>query len=200
MMATEPVWRIGASRPHERPVLYVDVDDTLIVHARDGSRPAPQATAFLEWAVDAFDLRWLSYWAPAGVLDDRDLESLSRMLDMDARRLASVQGLGFGGTAASTKLDAVTWLEHLVLGRPFLWIEDDDCMISIPTILAVLSDLGLRDRWVPCNVTRTPHRLARIYDALQAGPTTFRAGERILDPHALQTAPGARTSNPTSTP
>jgi hypothetical protein len=146
----------------QQPVLYLDLDDTVITW-RDGSpRAAPGAREFVLWALERFEVRWLTTWCPGGVMEEGLLGDLCRMLEIDAGVLGELRGFDWEDTGS--KLNGVAWLEHVVQGRPFLWIEDE-------------YGVGIRERWVlekagfigsyrHVNVTEDPGALRRLHQAL----------------------------------
>lgn len=144
-----------------RPVLYLDIDDTLVVWADDAPSGAPGVREFLLWALEHFEVRWLTRWARDGRLDETLLADLSRLTGVEVEALRPVQGLDWSGT--TSKLNGVAWLEHTILGRPFLWIEDDTVE---PGALEFLEAHALSHRFRRCDVSRDRESLSRLHDAL----------------------------------
>lgn len=148
------------------PVLYLDIDDTLLRYpdGREGDpRPAPGAAAFLSWALERFEVRWLTRWCPTGEMETDRVRSFCRMLEADPERVGRIRGLNWMGS--DTKLDGITWLEHVVLGRPFLWIEDEYGLGQRER--AFLRLHGFDDRWRHCNVTERPGALRALHGSLR---------------------------------
>jgi hypothetical protein len=109
-----------------RPVLYLDLDDTIIAwpNGRGGSpRGARGAGELLCWAMEHFEVRWLTTWCPDGRMAPGLLRDLARMLRLPPEQLEGIRGLDW--SAGGCKLDGIAWMEHLVLGRPFVWLEDE---------------------------------------------------------------------------
>lgn len=150
--------------PEPRPVLYLDLDDTLISW-RGGPHAAPGAREFLLWALDTHEVRWLTTWCPSGEMEERLLRDLAKMLRLDVDVLRAVRG--FDWDHSRCKLDGIAWLEHLVLGRPFLWIEDEYGLGERE--VRFLHANGLLHRYRHCNVTEEPDALARLHAELRAG-------------------------------
>jgi hypothetical protein len=49
-----------------RPVLYLDLDDTLLTWAASRPLAAPGAREFVLWALEHYEIRWLTRWCPTG--------------------------------------------------------------------------------------------------------------------------------------
>ena len=138
-----------------RPVLYLDLDDTVI--SWDGGHPhgAPGATEFMEWALSRFEVRWLTTWCPGGEMEEGLLHDLCKMLRLPPERLEQVRGFDWEG--GGSKVNGIAWLEHLVLGRPFAWLEDP--LGFGEREREFLAAHGLLDRYYCCNVTNDPASL-----------------------------------------
>lgn len=145
------------------PVLYLDLDDTIISWASGRPHAAPGAREFILWALDHFEVRWLTTWCPNGEMEDRLLHDLCTMLDLSPDRLRHIRG--FDWEMADSKLNGIAWLEHLVLERPFVWLEDDYGMRERERSL--LSRHGLLDSYCCCNVTEHAEALARVHQTLR---------------------------------
>lgn len=149
-----------------RPVLYLDLDDTLIAwpEGREGSpRGAPGAGAFLRWALERYEVRWLTTWCPGGRMPGDLLGDLARMVDLPREALRGIRGMDW--SASGCKLDGVAWVEHVVTGRPFLWIEDDYGFGERER--RFLEAHGMADRYLHVNVTEDPGALARLHEELR---------------------------------
>jgi hypothetical protein len=147
-----------------RPVLYLDLDDTVVAWADGHPRAAPGARAFLHWALERFEVRWLTTWCPEGRMPPNLLADLCTMVEVDSARLDALRGVAWNET--ESKLNGIAWVEHLVLGRPFLWIEDEYGVTDRER--RVLREHGLLDRYHHCNVTVEPKALRRVHAALAA--------------------------------
>jgi hypothetical protein len=147
-----------------RPVLYLDLDDTLIVWADGSPRAAPGARQFVLWALERFEVRWLTTWCPDGRMQSSLLADLCSMLELDPAVLSGVRGFDWQDTG--TKLNGIAWLEHLVWKRPFLWIEDQYGFGEREA--GVLAPLGLDHCHRHCNVSEAPESLGRLWAELAA--------------------------------
>lgn len=147
----------------QRTVLYLDLDDTLISWASGAPVGGAGLRDFLLWALDAFEVRWLTRWARTGRMPPRLLRDLASLSGVPVERLAAVRGLSWH--ESDCKVNGVAWLEHVVLGRPFLWIEDEG--IS-PACLDVLRRCGFEDRYRVCNVTANPTAVRSLHRELAA--------------------------------
>ncbi len=154
------------------PVLYLDIDDTLLNWADGKPRPVPGTHAFMRWALDHFEVRWLTRWCPSGTMPEHLLVDLAKMVRIDPGELASIQGWNWD--YSGTKVDGISWVEHLAMGREFVWIENGDGLSNRD--YQVLEQNGLRHCHLDCNVTtdlraldRTRRELERRFDLAPAG-------------------------------
>jgi hypothetical protein len=147
-----------------RPVLYLDLDDTLVCWRGGHPQGAPGARDFLRWALAHFEVRWLTTWCPDGEMKEHLLNDLADLLHEDPTTLKHIRG--FDWAASESKLNGIAWLEHLVLGRPFFWLEDDYGVGAQE--LDFLEEHGFRHvyRWV--NVTEDPESLRRAHGELES--------------------------------
>lgn len=149
-----------------RSVMYLGIDDMLLRYPDGRDAPpvaAPGAGDFLAWALDTYEVRWLSRRCRTGAMNDDLKVGLSRLLGLEVRLLSSIRGLDW--SSSRTKLDGIAWLEHLVLDRPFLWVGDEGDLG--PGELALLGGLDLEDCWRLCNATEQPEALKGLHEALQ---------------------------------
>lgn len=125
--------------------LFLDIEGTLVVHARSGNdlipRPADGLEVFLGWAVGVAECFWLS-----GVDRSGGHEGILRAFrnTLGPRRYRELQPL-------LLSIRPTFWgrskLEAIDLGSPdWLWI--DDCHGEAEMI--VLQALGLQQRAIPC--------------------------------------------------
>lgn len=147
-----------------RPVLYLDIDDTILSWATGEPRPAPSSRCFLLWAMDRFEVRWLTRWCPSGHMPDGLVGDLSKMVGVDASGLRSISGCSW--EHSEIKANGIAWLEHTVLGRDFAWVEDPGGVSDRD--LEILGLAGYRDRYIPCNVTEHEADLDRVQEILSA--------------------------------
>lgn len=145
------------------PVLYLDLDDTIVRWVNGEPEAAPGAAEFLRWALDHMEVRWLTTWAPHGRMPTDLLADLASLTGLPAARLSRIPGLGWEG---GSKLDGIAWLEHVVEGRAFYWLEDDKVP---PETVQFLERHGYQECFRSCNVTREPDDLRRRHDELRRG-------------------------------
>jgi hypothetical protein len=146
-----------------RPVLYLDLDDTLISWRGGGPHAAPGASAFLIWALSRFEVRWLTTWCPNGEMDAGLLDDLCHMLRLPSEVLRGVRGCEWDPDGS--KLNGIAWLEHLVHDRPFVWLEDDYGFGERERSL--LDRYGLLQSYRHVNVTEDPHSLVAVHASLR---------------------------------
>jgi hypothetical protein len=146
-----------------RPVLYLDLDDTLVCWRGGHPRAAPGARDFVRWALARFEVRWLTTWCPDGEMADSLLLDLARLLEVQPSTLRHIRG--FDWAASESKLNGIAWLEHLVLGRPFVWLEDNYGVQAWE--LGFLERHGLLPAYRRVNVTEDPDSLRRVHQELE---------------------------------
>lgn len=149
-----------------RPVLYLDLDDTLIAwpDGRAGSpRGARGGRELLEWALERYEVRWLTTWCPDGRMEGGLLRDLARMLGMPPRALQGIRGLDW--SHSRRKLDGIAWMEHVVLRRPFVWLEDEYGFGEAER--RFLDVHGLGTSHLPVNVSRDADALTRVHAFLR---------------------------------
>lgn len=157
---------------NEKPVMYLDIDDVLLDWSGGGMIPraAEGAREFLLWALEHYEVRWLTYWAPNGRLNYDDAVALARALRVQPEILLEIKGLDWSGDerpiwGVQTKLDGIAWVEHLVMGRPFVWVEDET--VIVPQGLdRTLQALGLLHCWLHVNTTRRGDSLRALHERL----------------------------------
>lgn len=86
------------------------------------------------------------------------------MLGADPGIVRDIGGLDW--TFSESKLNAIAWMEHLFLGRPFLWVEDDYGLAERERHF--LEEQGLGGAWRCCNVTEDPHALRSLHRDLRS--------------------------------
>jgi hypothetical protein len=148
---------------NSKPVLYLDLDDTLLSWQSGSPRPARVAREFVLWALERFEVRWLTRWCPSGEMSDSHLNDLGKLLDLPPAAIRHIRG--FEWNLEGSKLDGIAWLEHVVLQRPFLWVEDEKGVGERE--LRFLKDHGLLEVYHPVNVTRDPDSLRRLHAVLR---------------------------------
>ncbi|HEX2167153.1 MAG TPA: hypothetical protein VHG09_07925, partial [Longimicrobiales bacterium] len=76
----------------QRPVLYLDLDDTVI--SWEGGSPSGAAglREFLLWALETFEVRWLSRWARDGRMSPKLIHDLAKMSGVAEHRLEPIGG------------------------------------------------------------------------------------------------------------
>ncbi len=145
-----------------RPVLYLDVDDVLVCWANFERSPARAAREFLAWAHDHFEVRWLTRRCPDGAMPDWCVGDLAQLLGVEEEVFARTPGLDWSECAS--KLNGIAWLEHVVLGRPFVWLDDEHGAGALEQ--AFLAEHGFAHALMLCDVSMDPDALARAFAVL----------------------------------
>lgn len=114
-----------------KPILYLDVDDTLVsyLHCPElrarvdvgihGLAPT-NVRQFLEEATALCEIRWLTAWCPHGEMIESQIERLSRILDVPSALLSGHRNqLKWW----NHKTDGIDWVAHAE-GREWFWVED----------------------------------------------------------------------------
>lgn len=149
-----------------KPILYLDVDDTLISYPPTADAafwakhpmgaPALRVRQFLEEAKELCEIRWLTWWCPGGSMSFEQIERLSKILDVPSELL---RGNDNPLKCLPNKTLGIDWREHDA-GTPWVWIEDGPLLSSeVP----IMRGRGVYDRWIDANVSNDPHALWRAW-------------------------------------
>jgi hypothetical protein len=126
-----------------------------------------------------FEIRWLTRWCPSGDLSDELIRDLSRLTHVDSALLRPIRACTWAESQA--KVDGISWLEHVVLGRRFYWVENPEGLTQRD--FEVLDQSGFRDSYLPCNITRDEAALTRVWRMLRqrtSAPVPGGAGSRLV--------------------
>jgi hypothetical protein len=102
-------------------ILYLDVDDTLLVWTNKvHGFAAPMAAEFVTWALEHFEVRWLTMWCPGGRMSQQGCEELSYRFNSKIhpdvfRNIVNPRGF------INNKTEAVDFADS----RPWVWVEDN---------------------------------------------------------------------------
>lgn len=112
-----------------KPVLFLDVDDTIL----GGKGPGRGAADFIRWCKQHFEVRWLTMWCPDGKLGQHNGTMLAKYLDMDVEELLEIENPHpFPVDAYHFSLPR-NWRDKSVSvkamlaetpDRPWVWVED----------------------------------------------------------------------------
>lgn len=180
------------SRGREKPVLYLDLDDTVVCWSTGEPEGAEGATEFMLWALENFEVRWLTTWAPSGEMPPNLLSDLASLVSLPVEKLSGIRGLSWEG---GSKVDGIAWLEHAVQGRRFVWLEDDTLAEDA---LEFLEEFGYQHSFHHCNVTRAPGSLKRRHQELRQLLTGSSSASRKPEEHGGSIRPG-ESSDPGET-
>lgn len=144
-----------------KPIMFLDIDDTLLRCIDRDCVAVSDAGSFIRWAQQHFEVRWLTAWAVAS------------MSDQDAVRLAEKHQLGLTSEEI-LMIPVQSWFgKHLALNdqfaldktvdfdfeeleqRGFVWVENE----LLDSERSVLREKGWEDRFFLTNVTANPGAL-----------------------------------------
>lgn len=146
---------------NDKPVLYLDLDDTILTWADGEPAPAEGVREFLLWALECFEVRWLTRWARDGCMAPDLIVDLGKLTGVAPDRLREIRGVDWSD---GSKLDGIAWLEHIVQERPFVWIEDSETGTDHH---AFFDRHGFTDCYVHCDVTRDAGALRQAHALLK---------------------------------
>jgi hypothetical protein len=154
------------------PTLLLDIDGVLLrrrpgnFRVRDAFEVAPHALLFATWAIQNFEVRWLSSRCQTG--DARQVSDAFRYalpateLPADWRFVQAIPAVRWG----TRKIDAID------LSSDFFWLDDDHG----DEALAILTEHGKADRAIHVNVDRDPDALLRARQMLAKTRGLWRRG------------------------
>ena len=148
----------GAQSIQKPRVMYLDCDDTLIVWTNSvAGYGAPRAADFVNWALEHFEVRWLTMWCPSGRMRREGAEELSYR---------------FGGKIAPEVFGNIVnpngFIDLKTEGidfndpRPWVWVEDG--MVLKERMF--LEDKRLTHNFYPSNVSRNVVALQKTWRLL----------------------------------
>lgn len=134
---------------NNKPVMFLDIDDTLLIWGEIGGFAAPGAVEFMRWAVQHWEVRWLTMWCPSGRLEPHGAAELSYRFGHQLPPeffQAIVNPHGWFREKRRSISDAE-------LTRHWVWVED-----------GLHFSLGpYRHRFYQCNVTEDPLALQKTW-------------------------------------
>jgi len=157
----------------DKPVLYLDIDGTLLRFPANMIReeaeafwkkyphggPANGVADFIIWAMTHFEVRWLTCWTGIGTLDDLQVQQLSDILKVSRFRLASIVN--------PDHHDCTTKTTGIDFNRDWVWVEDE---LSAHEFY-YLKGRGCLDRFYYTDSSKNPnaliitkHHLAKRYN------------------------------------
>lgn len=150
-----------------RPIMYLDIDDTLIQY-RGAGKPAPGAAEFVLWAKTHYDLYWLTMWWPSGIKAPTRVQELSQILGLLPEVIHNIPAAAFWPIQAyhvddtQNKTNGLHW-ERLDAGHPWVWVEDS----LLRSEREYLKTKRMLHHHIPCDVTANPMRLHKVWRQLQ---------------------------------
>lgn len=139
-------------------LMYLDVDDTLLVWTNDiGGFAAPRAAEFMHWALEHFEVRWLTMWCPSGRLQPHGAEELSYRFNykVSAEIFLNIHNPKMFQQDKTVGVDFDD-------PRPWVWVEDG----LIPTEEYLLKANGTWNNFYKTNVTHDRRMLQKTWRLL----------------------------------
>jgi hypothetical protein len=139
-------------------VMYLDVDDTLLVWTNDFvGFAAPRAAEFMYWALEHFEVRWLTMWCPSGRLQPHGAEELSYRFNYKVSQ-ETFFNIYNPKMFWQDKTDGVDFEDP----RPWVWVEDG--LIRVEEDL--LKRRNLWNNFYKTNVTHDRRMLQKTWRLL----------------------------------
>ena len=154
-----------------KPVMYLDVDGVLWdvdlavagkhgIAMEDAYKGANGLEAFITWALEHFEVRWLTAWAMGGCMDNYGWERLERYTGVPWEVWARVwPSKGW----SRNKTEGIDWDEHLA-GRPFVWVEDE----LLQGEMRFLEETGFAHRYYHTDVFDDPDALIKTHAKIRS--------------------------------
>ena len=119
------------NKSEEKPVLFLDVDGVALSFPNDPEVykthpkgvPSNGLWDFLNWAVIHMDCRWLTSWAPWGVMNEPTKDELIGIIGGDRDLLYHFDHHHPWGSDKTQAVDATEFLG----GKLAFWLDDDYC-------------------------------------------------------------------------
>lgn len=125
-----------------RWILYIDVDDTLLLH----QKPVHNTAAFFQWCDKHFDVKWMTRWCPDGKMTPSQISYLAPILGIEPEDFKRFENpLKF----AWCKTEAVDWEGR----QPFIWVENTLFPHEVPRMTErMIKYFGNLDRFYETNL------------------------------------------------
>lgn len=143
----------------KKRILYLDIDDTLLVWTNDiGGFAAPRAADFVHWALEHFEIRWLTLWCPSGRLQPHGAEELSYRFNYKVSKeiFASIHNPRM--FQEMNKADGIDFDDP----RPWVWVEDG----ALSNEQYILKSKGLWNNFYKTNVSQDRRMLQKTWRLL----------------------------------
>ena len=114
MVNITPCQEKSKSQLNQKPIMYLDLDDTILLEGR----PLVNSASFFQWCVKHFEVRWLTRWCPGGILSDSQTGYLSDKLKVSKETIMICSN---PKSFHYVKTDAIDWETT----RPWAWVENN---------------------------------------------------------------------------
>lgn len=138
--------------------MYLDVDDTILVWTNDiPGYGAPHSAEFIMWALEHFEVRWLTMWCPSGRMRREGAEELSYRLG-DKIVPEIFESITNPKSFINNKTEAIDYDDP----RPWVWVEDNMVLYERKVML----DKRLDHNFYPTNVSTNVVALQKTWRLL----------------------------------
>lgn len=153
----------GTESVQKPRLMYLDVDDTLLVWTNKvRGFAAPRADDFIRWALEHFEVRWLTMWCPDGHMHRKAAEELSYRFNSTILP-ETFQKIYNPKSFINKKTDGIDFDDP----RPWVWVEDS--MVTYEIL--EMNRRNKIDNFYPTNVSHnavmlqsTWRKLAKRFD------------------------------------
>lgn len=149
-----------------KPILFLDVDDTMIAHPKGVAGTA--AAEFLRWAQAHFEVRWLTMWAVSGTVNEEYVSDLARILKVSEAEIRSIHNPHafpvWNNPFDTNWRDKSHSIRKMLLETPtrdWGWVEDP---YTTPSEREFISEHP--DRYFETSCSADPHALIRTAQKL----------------------------------
>lgn len=139
-------------------VMMLDIDDTLLVWTRDARGwAAPRAAEFVHWALEHFEVRWLTMWCPSGRLQPEGAVELSNRFNKKVLP-ETFYNIRNPKSFVGSKVEGIDFEDP----RPWVWVEDG----LLSNEQYQLKSMGVFDNFYKTNVSHNSVMLQKTWRLL----------------------------------
>lgn len=164
--------------------MYLDVDDSILIWSdKSNGFGAPKVAEFIVWALEHFEVRWLTMWAVSGRMNKEGAQELHYRLAHKISEFTLMNEIYNPNGFSGLKTDAIDFDDS----RPWVWVEDRIAGGEYE----VLTNRKLLDRFYRTNVSVNSIALQATWNKLAKkfnlpGPKMPYSTEQELPPILLE--------------